>query len=148
MLWRKKNIFGLEFIIQVFSAVTVCHFMPSNPGRWKPTRSCVDEESRYWPCRTGLWFSKWVEVRCLPWFHDLQLSFSCINGVFFWKFCLQQSLMGRFQDNCWQQILQCLDERYFYCVDLCVQLLTWTGGRWRACVLPWNWFQIWEKNSH
>lgn len=82
MPWRKKNVFGLEFRIHVSSAVTVCHFTPSNLGRWKPSRSCVGEESRYWPCRIRLWFSEWVEVRCLPWHHDLQFSFSHIN-VFF-----------------------------------------------------------------
>lgn len=56
--------------------------MPSNLGRWKPTRSCLDEESRYWPCRIRLWFSEWVKVRCLPWHHDLQFSFSHIKGFF------------------------------------------------------------------
>lgn len=96
--------------------------MPSNLGRWKPTRSYVGVESRYWPCRIRLWFSEWVEVRCLPWHYDLQFSFGHINGTFFWKFCLQQSWMGRFQDNCCQRIPQSLDKRDFYWVDLCVQL--------------------------
>lgn len=147
MLWRKKIIFGLEFRIRMSSAITVCCFMPSHLGRWKPTRSCVDEENTYWPCRIRqLWFS---EVRCLPWHYDLTRSSHLViqMGVIFWKLCLQQSLIGRFKDNCWQQIPQCLVKIDFYWVDLCVQLI-WTGGRWRACLLPWSWFQSWEKNSH
>lgn len=146
MLWRKKIIFGLEFRIRMSSAITVCCFMPSHLGRWKPTRSCVDEENTYWPCRIRqLWFS---EVRCLPWHYDLTRSSHLViqMGVIFWKLCLQQSLIGRFKDNCWQQIPQCLVKIDFYWVDLCVQLI-WTGGRWEHVFCPEADFRV-GKRTH